>query len=183
MFDRGDLAQPTQTGLRSSKKGAKCDRAGARDLRERLTIERLPESWIPPKHILDLRSRVGLRHTLPEQRGEWQQRIQATLHHQGCPQRRQLMTGDGREWLAAEPLPAAALEQVTIALAMIDAVDRQMPPLEKELRAHPRRQAGRKALMVDYGIGDCARSRSSPSSAIAPDSRSPAKRSAMPGWT
>jgi hypothetical protein len=31
---------------------------------------------------------------------------------------------------------------VTIALAMIDAVDRQMAPLEKELRAYARRQPG-----------------------------------------
>lgn len=42
-------------------------------------IERLPESWIPRAHILDLGARVRLRHTLSEQRGECQQRIQATL--------------------------------------------------------------------------------------------------------
>jgi hypothetical protein len=46
---------------------------------------RLPESWIPPAHILDLRARVRLRHTLSEQRGEWQQRIQAVLYHAGGP--------------------------------------------------------------------------------------------------
>ena len=87
-------------------------------------IGRLPESWIPPDHILDLRARVRLRHTLSEQRGEWQQRIQATLYHHGCPQRRNLMVGDGREWLASQPLPIAAREQVTVALGMIDALDR-----------------------------------------------------------
>ena len=120
-------------------------------------IKRLPESWIPPDHILDLRARVRLRHTLSEQRGEWQQRIQATLYHHGCPQRRQLMTGDGREWLAAQPLPAAAREQVTVALGMIDALDRQLAPLDKELRAYARRQTGCKALMAHYGIGElCA---------------------------
>ena len=117
-------------------------------------LKRLPESWIPPDHILDLRARVRLRHTLSEQRGEWQQRIQATLYHHGCPQRRQLMTGDGREWLAAQPLPATAREQVTVALAMIDALDRQLAPLDKELRAYARRQAGCKALMAHYGIGE-----------------------------
>ena len=97
---------------------------------------------------------MRLRHTLSEQRGEWQQRIQATLYHHGCPQRRQLMVGDGREWLAAQPLPGAAREQVTVAVAMIDALDRQMVPLEKELRAYARRQAGCKALMAHYGIGE-----------------------------
>ena len=111
------LAEPAETaGLRGPKKRAKGDRADARHLRELLMLKRLPESWIPPDHILDLRARVRLRHTLSEQRGEWQQRIQATLYHHGCPQRRQLMTGDGREWLAAQPLPATAREQVTVAL-------------------------------------------------------------------
>jgi transposase len=37
---------------------------------------------------------------------------------------------------------------------MVDAVDRQMAPLDKELRAYARRQAGCKALMVHYGIGE-----------------------------
>ena len=111
------LAEPAETaGLKGPKKRAKGDRADARHLRELLMIRRLPESWIPPDHILDLRARVRLRHTLSEQRSEWQQRIQATLYHHGCPQRRQLMVGDGRDWLAAQPLPAAAREQVTVAL-------------------------------------------------------------------
>ena len=111
-------------------------------------VQRLPESWIPPDHILDLRARVRLRHELGEQRAEWQQRIQATLYHHGCPQRRQLMVADGRDWLQAQPLPETAREQVTLALEMIDALDLQMRPIEKELRAFARRQAGCKALMV-----------------------------------
>ena len=55
-------------GCEGPKKRAKNDRADARHLRELLMIERLPESWIPPDHILDLRARVRLRHTLSEQR-------------------------------------------------------------------------------------------------------------------
>jgi transposase len=149
------LAEPAETaGLRGPKKRAKSDRADARHLRELLMVKRLPESWIPPDHILDLRARVRLRHTLSEQRGEWQQRIQAVLYHHGVSQRRQLMTAEGRDWLKAQPLPAAAREQVTVALAMIDAIDLQMAPVEKELRAYARRQAGCKALMTHYGIGE-----------------------------
>src|SRR5262249_11208151 len=116
-------------------------------------IGRLPESWIPPEHILDLRERVRLRHALAEQRSEWQQRIQATLYHHGCPQRRQLMTVEGREWLAAQRLPAAAREQITVAIAMVDALEVQIAPLDRELRAYARRQMGCKALMTHYGIG------------------------------
>jgi transposase len=149
------LAEPAETaGLRGPKKRAKGDRADARHLRELLMLKRVPESWIPPDHILDLRARVRLRHELGEQRSEWQQRIQATLYHHGCPQRRQLMVGDGREWLAAQLLPETARERVTVALAMIDSLEAQMRPIEKELRAYARRQTGCKALMTHYGIGE-----------------------------
>ena len=117
-------------------------------------LKRVPESWIPPDHILDLRARVRLRHELGEQRSEWQQRIQTTLYHHGCPQRRQLMVGDGREWLGAQPLPETAREQIAVALAMIDTLAVQIAPLEQELRAYARRQAGCKALMGLYGIGE-----------------------------
>jgi transposase len=148
------LAEPAETAARrGNKKRPKNDRADARHLRELLMIKRLPESWIPPDQILDLRARVRLRHTLSEQRSEWQQRIQATLYHHGCPRRRQLLVGDGREWLAAQSLPAAAREQVTVALAMIDALEAQIAPLDRELRVYARRQAGCKALMAHYGIG------------------------------
>jgi transposase len=149
------LAEPAETAARrGSKKRAKNDRADARHLRELLMVSRLPESWIPPDHILDLRARVRLRHTLSEQRGEWQQRIQAVLYHHGCPQRRNLMTGEGQRWRAAQPLSACAREQVTVALAMIDALGAQLAPLNRELRAYARRQPGCRALMRHYGIGE-----------------------------
>src|SRR3954468_6408112 len=148
------LAEPAETStLRGPKKRAKGDRADARHLRELLMVGRLPESRIPPEHLLDLRARVRLRHTLSEQRSEWQQRIQAVLYHHGCPSRRSLMTGDGRAWLAAQPLGEAAREQVTVALAIIDALETQIGPLDKQLRAYARRQPGCRALMTHYGIG------------------------------
>ena len=153
------LAEPAETsGLRGPKKRAKTDWADARHLRELLLIGRLPESWIPPGHILDLRARVRLRHTLSHQRTEWQQRIQSVLYHHGCPHKRDLMTADGREWLAAQRLPQTAREQVTVALAMIDALDGQLAPATKELRDYARRQTGCKALIAaHYGIGElCA---------------------------
>src|SRR5829696_468344 len=65
------LAEPAETAARrGTKKRAKSDRADARHLRELLMAGRLPESWIPPEHLLDLRARVRLRHTLVDQRRE-----------------------------------------------------------------------------------------------------------------
>ena len=102
------LAGPAETAARrGTKKRAKSDRADARHLRELLMVGRLPESWVPPAHLLDLRARVRLRHTLVDQRREWQQRIQAVLYHHGFPQRNGLLTGENRAWLEALALPAS----------------------------------------------------------------------------
>ncbi len=148
------LAGPADTAaLGGNKKRAQSDRADARHLRELLMAGRLPESWIPPDHILDLRARVRLRHTLSEQHGEWQQRIQSVLYHHGCPKRGDLINQAGLTWLGAQRLAPSAREQVTVALQMIDALERQLAPLDKELRAYARRQPGCKALLAHYGIG------------------------------
>ena len=63
------------------------------------------------------------------------------------------MNGPGLEWLVAQRLSACAREQVTVSLQMIDALDLQLAPLDRELRAYARRQPGCKALMRHYGIG------------------------------
>jgi transposase len=148
------LAEPAETAARCGpKKRAKTDRADARHLRELLMISRLPESWIAPDHLLDLRANVRLRHTLVDQRGEWQQRIQAVLYHHGLPQRRELLTGANRAWLADLELPEIARQQIAVAMQMIDALQEQEAPLTAELRAHAKRQIGCRALMKHYGIG------------------------------
>lgn len=52
------------------------------------------------------------------------------------------MNKDGLAWLVAQPLPACARDQVMIALAMIDALDTQIAPLDNELRPYARHQPG-----------------------------------------
>jgi transposase len=153
---RVHLAEPAETSaLRGNKKRAKSDRTDARHLRELLMVGRLPECWIAPEHLLDLRARVRLRHTLIDQRGEWQQRIHAVLYHHGLPAYRGgLLTGEGRAWLDKTALPAVAREQIAVALRLIDALDVQLAPIDRELRAYARRQAGCRALMRHYGIGE-----------------------------
>src|SRR5919106_5417154 len=150
------LAEPVETrALRGRKRRAKTDREDARWLRELLVDGRLPESWIPPEHVRQWRSRARLRQTLIDERTQWFQRIRATLFHHGIsgsPEK--LRTREGRAFLEALELPIDARERIEIALTMIDAIDAQIAPLERELRQLARRQTGCRALMRLYGIGE-----------------------------
>jgi transposase len=101
-------------------------------------------------HRAILRARVRLRHRLVDQRGEWQQRTHAVLYHHGHPHKDGLLRAANRAWLEQIALPDAAREQVTVALAMIDALDAQASPITAE----PRRQPGCRALLRLYGVGE-----------------------------
>ena len=150
------LAEPAETrALRGPKRRAKTDREDARWLRTLLCEGRLPESWIPPAHIQELRTRTRLRKTLIDERTAWLARIQATLFHHGvagAPER--LRSAGGREFLDRLDLPDAARERIEVALQMIEAIDGQIAPIERELRQLARRQAGCRALMTHYGVGE-----------------------------
>jgi transposase len=149
------LAEPAEaSALRGKKRHAKTDRADARWLRMLLCEGRLPEAWIPPAHVREWRTRTRLRKTLVDERTSWVQRIQATLFHHGVGEvPDQLLRANGRAFLRALELPPAAGERIEIALAIIDEIDRQLIPLERELGRLARRQPGCQALMRQYGIG------------------------------
>jgi transposase len=148
------LAEPAETAnLRGRKARAKTDRTDARHLRELLQQGRLPEAWAPPEEILELRQRVRLRKTLVDERTAWQQRIHALLFHHGVQRPRALLTREGRAALAKLELSASAREALTVALAMIDACEAQLAPLDRELRRYAHHQAGCLALMRLFGVG------------------------------
>jgi transposase len=151
------LAEPAETSARrGSKRRAKTDRADARHLRELLAEGRLPEAWQPPAHVCAWRSRTRLRKTQVNERTRWLQRIRATLFHYGVPSSElpaRLLGRQGRAFLEHLDLPPAASERVRVALALIDALDRQLAPLERELRRLARRQRGCHALRTQHGIG------------------------------
>ena len=127
----------------------KTDREDARWLRELLSEGRLPESWIPPEHVRQWRTRARLRKTLVDERTAWHQRIRATLYHHGISgSPEHLSTLAGREFLAKQALPIDATERITIALEMIDLLEIQIARVESEIRKLARRQTGCKALMT-----------------------------------
>lgn len=148
------LAEPADTATqRGRKKRAKTDKADARLLRELLCANRLPESWVPPSHVLEVRTLGRLYVALMDERRAWQQRIHAQLFHQGVPAPGSLLTPAGQEALAAANLSLAGRQMVDTAQRAIDALSEQCTPLRAQLQAIGRRQPGARALMTHYGIG------------------------------
>ena len=80
------VAEPADTAsARGPKRHAKTDKLDAKHLRELLVQGRIPESWIPPEQVLEMRAKVRLYKDLRDERTDWIQRIRATLYHQGVP--------------------------------------------------------------------------------------------------
>jgi transposase len=149
------LGDPAEiAALRGRKKRAKTDRADARLLRTLLLEGRFPESWIPPTHVLEIRSLGRLYCTLMDERRAWQQRIHAQLFHQGCPPVTALLSAPGRDALASAELSAAGRQYVDTALRRIDELTAEIDPLRTQLVSFARRQCGCQALQArQYGIG------------------------------
>jgi transposase len=149
------LAEPAETrSLQGRKKRAKTDRIDAGHLRDLMVIDRLPESWIPPQHIQEIRTLIRMRHSMVEERTAHLQRIHAQLFHNGYPQERNLLATERRKRLQSPQLPAASRKVVDLSLAMIEHINEELEPIEAELRAYARAQSGCKALMGHYGIGE-----------------------------
>jgi transposase len=148
------LAEPADTATqRGRKKRAKTDRADARLLRQLLTQDRLPKSWVPPADVLEVRTLGRLYVALMDERRAWQQRIHAQLFHQGVPRVQGLLRGEGRQALATAELSPAGRQMVETALAAIDSLTAQILPLRAQLAEIGRHQPGARALLVHYGIG------------------------------
>ena len=152
---RAHLADPAETAARRGRKRrAKTDRADCDLLLKLLSARELPQSWIPPAQILELRTRVRLRKALVDERTAWQQRLQAQLFHQGAPAGLRPRTRGGREALAAVELSPAGRELVALALRMIDRIDLELAPLDRTLSLFARRQPGCRELIARlYGVG------------------------------
>jgi transposase len=149
------LAEPADTSAaRGPKRRAKTDKQDARHLRELLARGTLPESWIPPAHVLEVRTRVRTYKALLDEHTAWLQRVHATLFHHGVPAERNLLAGDRRARLErGSGLSPAARQLVTVALRLLDQLDVELDLLRGELTRFARGQPGCRALDALYGIG------------------------------
>jgi transposase len=149
------LVEPVQArGLLGRRRSAKTDRLDARWLARLLAKEMLPESWIPPAEIQELRDRTRLRKALAEDRRRWGQRLHAFLLHEGWPcSKSNLLRPPGLRWAASLRLPAHARLQVDSLLAVMAALEAQLDTVDTELRRFARQDERCQALQSIYGIG------------------------------
>jgi transposase len=152
---RVHLGDPAEVAaLRGPKKRAKTDRSDARLLRTLLLEGRFPESWIPPAHVVEIRTLGRLYCALMDERRSWQQRVQAQLFHQGCPPITMLLSRAGRAALADAQLSAAGRQYVDTTVARIDQLNAEIAPLRAQLVGFARHQPGCQALQArQYGVG------------------------------
>ena len=179
------LGDPAEIAAsRGPKKRAKTDRADARLLRTLLLEGRFPDSWIPPTHVLEVRTQGRLYCALMEERRAWQQRIHAQLFHQGCPPIRALLSEAGRDGLASAELSAAGRQCVDTALRRIDELSTEIDPLRAQLVDFARRQPGCQALQASqYGVGWLCAAIIWAEIGDARRFRSSDQRCGSPGWT
>lgn len=119
----------------------KNDKVDAHILAQLLRADLLPEAWIAPPAVRQLRAR--LRH-----------RIHAILADHGHDRAEGCWSEPGRQWLAGLELPAASREVIEDCLAMIDAVQVPIERLDAEVHQHARADPRVKVLTRLPGVGE-----------------------------
>lgn len=146
------LAEPADTAaLRGRKKRAKTDRTDTTHLRVHLQAGDLPESWIPPDHVLESRALIRLYKDLLDERGAWNQRVHATLFHEGVPT---AISPAHRDHLGEAELSPACSLAVDVGLRQIDRLSEELAPLRRSFERFSSKQPGCRALRTrHYGVG------------------------------
>src|SRR5690349_23495015 len=116
----------------------KNDKAGAATLAQLLRADLLPEAWIAPPQVRQLRALLRHRAQLVRLRTLLRNRVHAVLADHGHGRPAGCWSGPGRAWLAALELPAVSAEVVDDDLALIDALEIPIDRLDCEIRQRTR---------------------------------------------
>jgi transposase len=132
----------------------KNDKVDARTLAHLLRADLLPEAWIAPKQVRDLRTKLRFRVRLTRTQGAFRNRVHAVLADHGVVvEPGSLWTKAGRAWLQGLDLPPVARRVVDDSVAVIDAIEPLVTRLVKEIRAHAKPDPRIDALTTVPGVG------------------------------
>src|SRR5689334_12821659 len=122
-------------------------------LAQRLRADLLPEAWIAPAQVRQLRSLLRHRASLVRVGTQQRNRIHAVAADHGYDRSASYWTGPGRGWLAELDLPAASREIVTDCLAVIDGLAPLIDRIDSELHQHAKADPRVKVLTTLPGVG------------------------------
>jgi transposase len=131
----------------------KNDKVDAAILGQLLRADLLPEAWIAPPAVRQLRALLRHRVALVRLRTLLRNRIHAILGEHGHDRSAGCWAGPDRAWLASLELPAVSREVVDDDLALIDALDAVVDRLDWEIHQRARSDPRVKVLTQLPGVG------------------------------
>jgi transposase len=131
----------------------KNDKVDAAILAQLLRADLLPEAWIAPRPVRQLRALLRHRAGLVRLRTQQQNRIHAVVADFGYDRSGSYLSGPGRGWLAGLELPAVSREIVADCLAVIDGLAPVTGRIDGELRQHAKADPRVKTLTTLPGVG------------------------------
>jgi transposase len=146
------LVHPLQCKAIASAR-LKNDKVDAAILAQLLRADLLPEAWIAPPPVRQLRALLRHRIQLVGLRTLLRNCIHAVLADHGYDRPAGCWSGPGREWLASLQLPAVCREVIEDDLALIDAMQAPIDRLDLEAHQRARSDPRVKVLTQLPGIG------------------------------
>jgi len=123
-------------------------------LADLLRMGRLPESWIPPHSVRELRELVRYRHKLSQLRSGLKSQIHGVLGKEGViPELRWLWGPGGFEFLNQVQLGEAYGIRVTSLRDLIEVYDREIKGLDGRIHRRLRDDPGYRAIQELTGVG------------------------------
>ena len=119
-----------------------------------LRADLLPEAWIAPPPVRQLRALLRHRASLVRLGTQQRNRIHAVAADHGYDRPASYWTGPGRGWLAELELPLASREIVTDCLAVIDGLAPVIDRIDGELHQHAKADPRVKVLRTLPGVGE-----------------------------
>ena len=132
----------------------KNDKVDAATLAQLLRADLLPEAWIAPANVRQLRALLRHRISLVRLGTQLRNRIHAVAADHGYDRSASYWTGPGRGWLAELGLPAGSREIVTDCLAVIDGLAPVIERIDGELHQHAKTDPRVKVLRALPGVGE-----------------------------
>jgi transposase len=131
----------------------KNDKVDAAILAQLLRADLLPEAWIAPPAVRDLRALVRHRVSLVRLRTRMCNKIHAVAADHGYDRPGSYWTGPGRAWLDSLDLPLVPRQVISSCLAVIDHLGPPIAGADQELRRYARADPRVAALTALPGVG------------------------------